>query len=169
MRPKTHRIKLTLDEITELESVIKATQVSFEKRRRAKVLLLCDEGEFGPGLQDAQVALVESICVGQKETLRRRCCEVSPKGTLEGKKRDTSPIARKITGEVEARITQLACSTAPEGRSRWTLKLLAEKAVELEIVDSICDESVRIVLKEANSSPGASNAGVFHRNKTQLL
>ena len=150
MRPKQHRIKLTLDERTELESVVKATSVSFEKRRRAKVLLLCDESEFGLGLEDAQAALTESISVRQIQTLRKRCCEVGPIGTLERKKRDTPPNPRKITGEVEARITQLACSRTPEGRSRWTLNLLAEKAVELEIIDSISDESVRLILKKAN-------------------
>ena len=150
MRPKTHRIKLTLDERTELESVTKATQVSFEKRRRAKVLLLCDESELGPCWKDAQVAVAETISVRQIQALRRRCCEVGPIGTLERKQRETPPIPRKITGEVEARITQLACSQAPEGRSRWTLNLLAEKAVELEIIDSICDESVRLILKKAN-------------------
>ena len=61
MRPKQHRIKLTLDERTELESVVKATSVSFEKRRRAKVLLLCDESEFGLGLEDAQVVFHSNL------------------------------------------------------------------------------------------------------------
>lgn len=150
MRPKTHRIKLTLDERDELESVLRANQISFEKRRRAKVLLLCDEVEFGPGLKDAQVALTESISVRQIQALRRGCCEVGPIGTLERKKRASPPVPRKITGEVEARIVQLACSEAPEGRSRWTLELLAEKAIELSIIDSISDESVRLVLKKTN-------------------
>lgn len=116
MRPKTYRIKLTSNERDELESVTKATQVSFEKRRRAKVMLLCDEGEFGPGLSDQQVSLTEGISVRQILTLRKRCCEVGPIGTLEGKKRATPPVPLKITGEVEARIVQIACSKAPEGR-----------------------------------------------------
>ena len=150
MRPKTYRIKLTLTERDELKSVLKAPQVSFEKRRRAKVLLLCDEGEFGPALSDKQVSLTEGITVRAILTLRKRCCQVGPMGTLERKQRETPPVARKITGEVEARIVQLACSEAPEGRSRWTLNLLAEKVVELEIIDSISDESVRQVLKKTN-------------------
>lgn len=169
MRTKTHRIKLTLDERGELEAVVKSSKVSFEKRRRAKVLLLCDESEYGPGWKDAQVATAENISVRQIQTLRQRCCEAGPLGTLERKQRQSPPNPLKITGEVEARITQLACSEAPQGRSRWTLQLLADKAVELEIIDSISDESVRSILKKVNSSLGNKNAGAFLQKKMPLL
>ena len=150
MRPKTHRIELTSDQRADLESALKATDISFQKRRRAKVLLLCDEGQLGAGLKDREISRSEGITIRQIQVIRKRFCEMGLQATLERKKRESPPIPRKITGEVEARITQLACSEAPDGRSRWTLKLLAEKVVELEIIDSISDESVRMVLKKAN-------------------
>ena len=86
------------------------------------------------------------------ERLRRRCCEVGPLDALERKAQENR--ARKVTGEVEARLVALACSEPPEGCARWTLQLLADKLVELEVVEYITDETVRRQLKKMNLSLG---------------
>ena len=91
--------------------------------------------------------------------LRERCCEVGPLGALERKQREKPPREIKITGEVEARITTLACSEPPSGHARWTLQLLADHAVEIGVIESISHTSVGTVLKKARSSRGARNAG----------
>jgi len=98
------------------------------------------------------------------ERLRLRCCEVGPLGALEPKPRiKTHP--KIVTGEVEARISALACSKPPAGEARWTLRLLAKHLVEIEIVESISHTTVGEVLKKVNSNPGDKNAGAFHPKK----
>ena len=87
------------------------------------------------------------------ERLRKRCCEVGPLGALLPKPRETPPREIKITGEVEAHITQLACSEPPEGQARWTLTLLAERLIEIEVIDSISRTSVALVLKKSQLKP----------------
>ncbi len=84
--------------------------------------------------------------------LRKRTCEVGPLEALE-RKPQTSPSRKKIVdGELEARITQIACSEAPGGRKRWTLRLIAERLVELELVDSISHETVRAAMKKKHQA-----------------
>ena len=129
------------------------------------VFLLADEGDGGPAKKDSEIAQAVGLTTVSIERLRKRCCEVGPIGGLESKPRDTPPRKVKITGEVEARITQLACSDPPEGKARWTLKLLAQRLVEIEVIDSISHNSVGLVLKKANLSPGGRSAGVSHRKK----
>src|SRR4029453_16012099 len=76
---------------------------------------------------------------------------------------------RKMTGDEEAHLIALFCSQVPEGHERWTLRMLADKMVELEIVDSVSHETVRRTLKKTNLNPGKRKNGVFHQNKTLLL
>lgn len=82
------------------------------------------------------------------------------------KPRETPAREVKITGEVEARITQLACSEPPAGHARWTLRLLANHLVEIEVIDSISHQSVGMVLKKVNSNYGGRNVGAFPPSKT---
>jgi hypothetical protein len=101
------------------------------------------------------------------ERLRKRCCEVGPLGALERKPRETPGREIKITGDVQARITQLACSKPPAGHARWTLRLLANHLVEIEVIESISHQSVGTVLKKVNSSHGGRNAGASRPGKMQ--
>lgn len=82
------------------------------------------------------------------QTIRRTYSKKGLDAAIKRKKRDAPPVEPKITGEVEARIIALCCSTPPEGRSKWSLRLLADKSVELEIIDSISHEAISRLLKK---------------------
>lgn len=149
---KVYRIKLSAGERGSLEKLSRSQTAAAHKVTKARALLLCDESRKGPGLKDAEVISKTGIKPATLERLRRRCCEVGPLDALERKAQENR--ARKVTGEVEARLVALACSEPPEGCARWTLQLLADKLVELEVVEYITDETVRRQLKKTNLSLG---------------
>ena len=149
---KVYRIKLSAGERRSLEKLSRSQTAAAHKVTKARALLLCDESRKGAGLKDLEVTVKTGIKPATLERLRRRCCEVGPLDALERKAQENR--ARKFTGEVEARLVTLACSEPPEGCARWTLRLLADKLVELEVVDSITDEAVRRQLKKTNLSLG---------------
>lgn len=143
---KVYRIKLTADERRAL------TEVSLGKRgqlkiaawkvQRANALLMCDEGEDGPGWTDEQIAEAFSTTTRSLENWRKQAAEQGPLSLLERKQRATPPTPPILDGEKEASLTKIACSTPPDGRSRWTLQLLADELVALKIVDSISADTV---------------------------
>jgi hypothetical protein len=151
---KIYRIKLSSEERSELERVIGKRNVAAHKVLKARALLLCDESEDGEALKDPEIVEKTGIARATLGRLRERCCEVGPMEALERKKRQDIPRERVLDGEGQARLTTLACSEAPDGCKRWTLRLLADKLVELEVVDSISHETVRAELKKTSSSPG---------------
>jgi hypothetical protein len=163
---KLHRIKLSGDERRELEAIRDQKRGKTPNIMRALALLLSDEGPHGPGLKDADIRKTTGMAPRTLERLRERCCEVGPLGALERKPRETPGREIKITGEVEARITQLACSKPPAGHARWTLRLLASHLVEIKVIETISHQSVGTVLKKVNSSRGDKNAGAFRPSKT---
>jgi hypothetical protein len=163
---KKYRIKLTGDERKSLERIRDHGPHKSTKFKRTMVLLLCDEGPEGPAHIDTEIYQITGMKTATVERLRKRCCEVGPQGALLAKPRKTPPREIKITGEVEAHITQLACSEAPEGQARWTLTLLAERLVEIAVIDSISRTSVALVLKKANLNLGDKKGGVSHQKKT---
>lgn len=120
---------------------------------RTIALLMADEGPSGPKLTDAQIHVATGFSSRTLERLRKRCCEAGPLGALEGKPWETPGREIKITGDVEARITQLACSAPPAGQAQWTTRLLAGHLVEIEIIDSISHQSVATVLKRSELKP----------------
>lgn len=146
---KIYRIKLSFEErscLTELTQTGK--RVSAKKTIKAQALLLADESDDGPAYTDVQIMEATGMKPATLVRLRQRVCEVGPVEALE-RKPQASPSRKKIIdGEVEAQLTQLACSQAPDGRKKWTLRLLADKLVELEIVDSISHETVRCGMKK---------------------
>jgi len=163
---KIHRIKLTQDEREELELIRSKGSHKALKYKRASILLLSDESAAGSGLGDEEISQVTASAIRTIERLRKRCCEVGPLGALEPKPRENPPTERKITGEVEASITQLACSEPPKGTSRWTLQLLANRLVEINVIESISHTSVGLVLKKARSSHGVKKDGASRRMRT---
>jgi len=163
---KIHRIKLSSDERSALEEIRDSGSHKSTKFKRSLALLLSDEGPHGPAMKDAEIAKNTGMKVVTLERLRKRCCEVGPLGALEPKQRETPPREIKITGEVEAHITRLACSQPPEGHAIWTLSLIAQKLVEIEVIESISRSSVSLVLKKANLNLGAKKGGVSHLKKT---
>ena len=154
--PKQYMVELSQDERDELEAVLKSSTrraVSATKLQRARILLAVDQGGTGPALTDMQV--VDALGVtGDGADLparaRRRAVEQGPMKALERRPRPFPPVPKKLDGEKEARLVQVACSVPPEGRVRWTVKLLAEEMVRLEVVETICGETVRQALKKTN-------------------
>lgn len=151
---KIYRIQLSAEERAELEVLTRRKFVDGHKVCKARALLLCDESGDGPGMSDAAVIEATGMKAATLGRLRERCCEVGPLQALERAKQVRPSRTPKVTGEVEARLTALACSEAPDGCKRWTLNLLGARLVELELVDSISYETVRRVLKKTSSSPG---------------
>ena len=117
-------------------------------------------------MTDLEASAGSGLTVRSIERLRARACEVGPLGALERKQqRESPPVAAKITGEVEARMIQIACSEVPEGCDRWTMQMIADRLIELEIVESISDESVRTTLKKTTLNPGSRSAGASRRKR----
>lgn len=168
MPAKLYRIKLTEDERQELEVIRDNRRGQASKALRASALLMADEGPLGPCFTDARISIATGLAPRTIERLRERCCEVGPLGALERKAREKPPVERKITGEVEARIIQLACSKPPEGHARWTLRFLAKHLVEIGVIESISHQAVGTVLKKANLNLGDSNAGASRPRRTLL-
>lgn len=151
---KIYRIILSKQERSLLEQLSTQNGVAGRKVIKARALLLCDQSDEGPGWKDPRVIEATGIKSATLERLRARCCEVGPLAALERKAQSRPSRRPKITGDVEAKLTTLACSKAPDGHKRWTLRLLAQKLVELEVVDSISHEAVRRKLKKTRLSPG---------------
>jgi len=146
-------VRLTKEERVTLESVVGDRRAAADKRLRARMLLKADVGVCGPGWTDEKIS--EAFEVGEStiHRLRQRLVEDGLEAALVRKPR-SRPRFPKLDGEKEARLVALACSDPPEGRARWTLQLLADKLVQLEVVDSISDETVRLRLKKTKSSRG---------------
>jgi hypothetical protein len=166
MSAKIHRIKLSEDERRELEAIRDRGSLKAKTFKKALALLLCDESRLGPAMADEAICKVVGMSSSSVLRLRQRCGETGPLGALVAKVRDKPAREIKVTGEVEARITQLACSKAPEGSARWTLRLLADHLVEIEVIESISHTTVGLVLKKARSNPGGRKDGASRPSKT---
>lgn len=151
-------VRLTKEERATLEALVGDRGAAAEKRLRARMLLKADVGVCGPGWTDEKIA--EAFEVGEStiHRLRQRLVEDGLEAALVRKPRSRRRVP-KLDGEKEARLVALACSEPPAGRGRWTLQLLADKLVELQVVDSISDETVRLRLKKTRSSRGCSGNG----------
>jgi transposase len=145
---KKYVVKLTFQERAELEGVVRKGKAAGWKVQRAQALLKCDQSICGPSWQDREIAEAFGCSVRSLEHWRKQAVEEGPLALLERKpsaKRET-----KFDGEQEARLTKLACSQAPAGYARWSLRLLAQRVVELEIVESVSHETIRRALKKAS-------------------
>lgn len=162
--PTKHRVKLTADERRTLEQMVRQGRAAGWKLRRAQVLLKCNEGKNGPAWPDASIAAAFDVTTRSLENWRKQAVEHGPLSLLERKPQDRS-MHRKLDGAGEAKLVQLACSKPPEGYSRWSLRLLADHLVTLEVVDSIGHECVRQTLKKTRSSRGDKRCGASHRSR----
>ena len=132
---------------TLLDMVFKGS-TSAKAIMHANVLLIADENNSKGRKSEAAIASLFHINQQTVHTIRRRYSEKGLDVAISRKKRDTPPVVPKITGEVEAKIIALGCSTPPKGRARWSLRLLADKAVELQYIESISHEAVGRLLKK---------------------
>ena len=144
---KNH-VCLTADERSFLQNLIKKGSATAKSIMHANVLLAADENNIHR--RKSEIEIVELFHVSKQtvHTIRQQYSEKGLDAAVGRKKRETPPIEPKITGEVEAKIIALCCSTPPAGRAKWSLRLLADKAVELQYIDSISHEAVGRLLKK---------------------
>src|SRR6266849_6640375 len=150
---KLYRVKLTPEERAQLGELLSKGKAAARTLTHARILLKADEGVAGPRLSDEAIAEALEVNRSTVERVRIRCVEEGFEAALRPRpSRQLHP--RKLDGAQEAHLIALACSPAPKGRARWTLRLLADTVVELEIVEAISYETVRQTLKKTNSSHG---------------
>ena len=149
---KKYVVRLTKAERQDLDVVLIGKKSGKERRKRAWILLKSDAGEFGPGWIDAKIAEAFDGTTRAVEKIRKRFVTEGFEAARDRKQPSNPPNFRKLDGAGEARLIALACSTPPAGRSRWTLRILAEKLVALEVVDSISHTTVGETLKKTNLS-----------------
>jgi transposase len=147
---KKYRVRLTADQRARLERLTSSGTIKVRQYKRARVLLLADEAHPHMGKSDEQIAAQVEISPGTAYRVRRRFVEEGLEAALTERPRPGKP--RTFNGVQRAQITALACSEPPAGYARWSLRLLADKVVELGIVDSISHDTVGEILKKTNSS-----------------
>ncbi len=156
--PKKYVVRLTIREREDLRSLVRGGDAHARKLLYARVLLKADDASEGaPGWTDERIADAFGVSAATVARLRRRFCEDGLEVALMARK-PARPRARVLDGRAEARLIALACSEAPEGRERWTLRLLADRMVELGHVESVSHETVRGTLKKTSSSRTSTSA-----------
>ena len=150
MGKKLHHVKLLPEERVELALLVSQGKAAKWKLTRAQALLKCDESPDGPGWGDKLIAAAYGVSARSLENWRKQAVFQGPLSLLSRKPAQNPPNPPKFDGEKEARLVALACSQPPLGQARWTLRLLAEQAVVLEIVDAVSHETVRQVLKKTS-------------------
>lgn len=143
---KKYLVKLSQAEQDELREVIKRLSGSGQKVRRAQILLKADMN--GANWTDAQIAAAFDCRTKTVENIRQRLVEQGFDATLNGAKRENPPTAKRLDGEQEAQVIAMRLGSPPKGYANWSLRLLARKVVELEIVPSLSHETVRQTLKK---------------------
>jgi transposase len=148
-----YTIKLTKEEVEELYSIINKGSHSSQTFRTAYILLNCDEGEYAEKITNEQISKVLKVGMRTIDRVKKKFIEEGFEGVLD--RRPTSRVYEtKSDGDVEAKLVALCCSEPPKGFAKWSLRLLADKMVELEYVESISHVTVRSVLKKTNLSLG---------------
>ncbi len=148
---KKYIVELTSEERCQLREIIKAERMAAHKRRHAQMLLKLDQGSQGPAWTDAAVADAFDCTGRTSERLRHRFVEVGFEAALDHGNRG-SYRARALDGVAEAHLIALACGDAPQGRNRWTVRLLADQMVALGFVESCGKSTVHDTLKKMNLS-----------------
>ena len=147
MPAKRYRVDLTPEERDQLEGLLKRGRVGARVSARARILLHAAEGAT-----DAAIAAAVRVGEATVERTRQKFVEGGVDWALRERPRPGG--ARKLDGKQEAFLVATACSTPPDGRPRWTMQLLADRLVELEVIPAISDEAIRRLLKKGRSSPG---------------
>ena len=151
---KRYKVTLTAEERLSLQSLIRAGKAAALRLARARILLKADAAPGAPAWPDGRIAEAVEVTTRTVERVRRRFVEQGLEAALERKEQGRPSRAPKLDGAGEARLIALACSSPPEGRASWTLQMLADKLVELRVVESISDETVRQALQKTSSSRG---------------
>jgi transposase len=147
---KKYIVRLEAEERARLEQLVRVGKAAAYRIRHANILLGVDESEAGPRMKDAEAARAFGVSVQSIESLRRRLVEEGLDAALERKKQVRPSIEKMFDGEKEAQLIALACGPKPEGRARWTLELLAERVVALQIVEHCSPQTVMRVFKKTS-------------------
>ena len=140
---KRYIVNLTEDEREQLNRIVSRERVAARKRERALILLLADDG-----WTDSEISKKVDKHIRTVERVRQRCCERGVVAALDRKKQENPSRPKKLDGAAEARLAALACGPPPEGHAVWTITLLADKLVELEVVESVSRTTVHRALKK---------------------
>lgn len=151
---KKYIVELTDEERSRLTKIIRTGKNGAETNTRARILLKADESKFGPAWIDKKICEALNVCIATVERTRKKLVEQGLDATLYRKKYEIQQSRRKLDGYGEAQLIALMMGDKPAGRGDWSLRLLADKLVELEIVDEISYETVRQTLKKTNSNHG---------------
>jgi transposase len=148
-----YRVTLIQEERDELEQLLAKGKAAARKLTHARILLKADASEGGPGWRDEAIVHALDCSAATVYRVRERFVMEGFEAALEPKP-PARAYPRRLDGKGEAQLVTLACSQPPDGRTRWTLRLLADRLVELDVVDRISSETVRLTLKKTNSSRG---------------
>jgi transposase len=149
---KKYLVTLTTDERDQLTALIAAGKAAAQKLAHARILLKADQADGGPAWTDDRIAEAVEVSTATVERVRRRFVEQGVEAALTRKTQDKPSRERVLDGAAEAELIVLACSPPPDERARWTLRMPADKLVQLEVVGTVCTETVRRVLKKMSSS-----------------
>lgn len=162
---KKYVVRLSEDERNRLDEMIHKGKSSAQRLMKARILLKADVSEGGEGWSDRRIMEALETSASNVYKTRQQLVEEGFEAVLSRKQRARPPVEPIFDGEKEAKLIALACSEPPQGRARWTLRLLEEKVVELDIVDRASDNTIGRVLKKTHSSRISSNNGSFHRKR----
>lgn len=147
---KKYVVRLEPQEREQLQKLVSTGKGAARKLTHARILLQADVSQQGPGWTDKQIAQGLGVTTRTIEHVRQRCVEQGLEAALERKPREHPATPRILDGRKEAELVAICCSKPPVGFARWTLKLLADRLVELEIVESISRDTVRRTLQKTN-------------------
>jgi hypothetical protein len=153
MPAKIYKVTLTIEEREELIALVNKGKGPAGKLKRARILLMADEAQENGGWKDADIVRALHTSRRTVERARQKCVEMGVIATI-NHTRPRNTRRKVLDGAAEARLVQLACSAAPDGHEKWTLQMLADKLIELEIVETVSYETVRTTLKKMNLSLG---------------
>lgn len=150
-----YTIKLNQSEVTELTKVINKGSHTSQAFRSAYILLNCDKGEFSENTKITNAEICKILKVGERtiDRIKKKFIEEGFESVLE-RRPSMQNYTKKVDGDIEAKLVTLCCSKPPEGFAKWSLRMLADKMVELKYIDYISHVSVHETLKKTNLSPG---------------
>jgi transposase len=160
---KTHAIRLTPAQRAELERMLRQGSIGVAKKRWATILLLADDDHPEGGQTDEAIADEVGVSVRQLERVRKKFVTEGLAATLVRAPRSDAGVPKVLDGKAEAHLVTLCCGDPPAGRDRWTLQLLCDELARLQVVTSVCPETVRTCLKKTNCGLGRRNASASPR------
>ena len=163
---KKYVVRLSGEEREQLGALLRKGKSPAQRLLKARILLKADVSEAGEGWSDSRIIQALGTSPSMVYRVRKQLVEEGFEAVLSRKPRATPAVPLIFDGEKEAKLIALACSKPPKGRARWTLRLLENKVVELNIVDRASDSTIWRTLKKTLSSPIAASNGAFRRKPT---